>query len=785
MAQMDSLNPARTVVDLNGDWERYINDKLAEVVRVPSSLRPVGVYRLQRAFLMPRLSNSQRGILHFDAITYYGRVSVNGHELGSLIPYLPFDFDFTQYAQEGRNTVAVEIADAAPFPDGAGKDEVDFGFSGGWEAYGGIIRDVYVEVRPGTFVDNVRFAYRLSADRSSASCTSKVYVSSASGSSGECELALFWGPSEVARASKSVSFANGTTEVELAFDVKDIALWSPEEPNLYELKARVKTAAGEDQWSYKTGFRELKTKGRDFLLNGKRLVLNGVCRHDMWKDQGFTLTRQQQEQDMRMIKAMGANFVRLVHYPHDQRIVRLADEIGLLVSDEPGFWNMDFDKMPASEVDLGCNILEHVIRRDWNSPSVGFWLLGNECKFPVSYLKRGKAICDKLDPIHRLVSVAHQYGKPAEVKQAFDDAGLDFYDWHAYEFDSDVPWLRGGKFRKLPEFFGPSKPLTLTEWGWEDAGHGDIFYELDFDGLLDQVEAGNIAGHSFWSWNDMRQYTREDWPTHNGILLSGVVLENRDIREPIYSRLAGLFAGRKEEPVHALPQEAAVVPLRSIPFTPGSSFEIVDLQKLAESSAGEQAWSGFESAMAKFWTKATFAENQWKRTGEHFLFWRDPEVQIGGATFRSPVVKDYVRPVFLTPELPEVTIPIDQKCSTLHILGQVTFPMGYPMAGKHGEQVATYWLQYEGGKTQELPVRNGIEVAAANRIYVATRVTPVAIAAPPALEYVKDIVREQYQILLWSVPIESGSKLASLRCKLNNQESPLAIFAITAERTQG
>ncbi len=778
MAKIDSLNPTRTVVDLNGDWERHIHDKLVEVVRVPSSLQPLGVYRLQRSFLMPRLSNGQRGILHLDAITYYGRVFVNGHELGSMIPYLPHEFDFTQYSHEGRNTIAVEITDAAPGADGVAKDAVSFGFSGGWESSGGIIRDVYAEVRAGAFVDAVRFAYQLSSGFAGASCTTKVFVSSSTTTSGDCELALYLGPTEVARASKSMSFAAGTTEVELAFDLKDVALWSPEDPTLYELKAHVKTALGEDQWSYKTGFREIKTQGRNFLLNGKRLVLNGVCRHDMWKDQGFTLTRQQQEQDMRMIKAMGCNFVRLVHYPHDHRIVRLADEIGLLVSEEPGFWNMDFDRLSASEIDLGLNIMEGAIRRDWNSPAVGFWLLGNECKFPVSYLKRGKALCDKLDPIHRLVSVAHTYGSYAEVKKTFDDGGLDFYDWHAYEYQDD-------KFIKLPEHFGPSKPLTLTEWGWEDAGHGDIFYELDFDGLLDQVEAGKIAGHSFWSWNDMRQYTREDWPTHNGILLSGAVTENREIREPIYSRLAGLFAGRRELANHSLPDCATVLPLKSVPFAPGSSFQVVDLQTVAESSTGQQTWTGFESTMEKFWEKSDFGSDQWKRTGSHFLLWREPQVEIGGAAFRSPLVNDYVRPVVLTAEAPEVTIPIDQECTTLHILGQVTFPWGYPVTGKHGEEVAVYSLQYAGGKSQDLPVRNGIEAAQANYIYVATRITPVASAAQPALRFVKDIVREQYQVLLWSVPVERGSKLTGLRCKLNAQQSPLAIFAITAERASG
>ena len=150
--------------------------------------------------------------------------------------------------------------------------------------------------------------------------------------------------------------------------------------------------------------------------------------------------------------------------------------------------------------------------------------------------------------------------------------------------------------------------------------------------------------------------------------------------------------------------------------------------------------------------------------------------------FRS---NEYVRPVLLTTEAPEVTIPIEQQCATLHILGQVTFPRGYPVAGKHGEEVAVYSLQYDSGKTQDLPVRHGVEVAQANCIYGATRITPVATEAQPALHFLKDVACEQYQVLLWSVPVERGSKLASLRCKLNGQQSPLAIFAITAERASG
>jgi hypothetical protein len=551
------------------------------------------------------------------------------------------------------------------------------------------------------------------------------------------------------------------------------ALWSPEQPDLYTVRAELKTSSAQDRWSGRTGFREFKTEGRNFMLNGQRLVLNGVCRHDMWRDQGFTLSHQQQAQDMRMIKAMGANFVRLVHYPHDRKIVELAEELGLLVSEEPGFWNMDFSKMPASEQDLGCHILEGVIRRDWNSPAVAIWLLGNECAFPLSYLKRGKAICERLDPIHRLVSVAHIYGKIPECRRLFDEAGLDFYDWHAYEFSDD-------KFATLPEAFGPDKPLTLTEWGWEDAGGGDILYERNFDGLLAQVEAGQIAGHCFWSWNDVRQFNRVDWATQNGILQSGVVTESREIREPIYSRMAGLFAHRQESCGALAPGRLVLLPLRQIPFSRGSTFQSVDLQPHADSPSGQQSWLSLQTSLEKFWA-ASVAPDQWKRTGSHLTLWQTPELKIAGVSFRSPLVENQVRPLLLSTDTPEIKISINQSCSMLHILGQVSLPLGYPLRGGAGDVVALYSLQYTNGKIHTFPVRNGIEVAQSNCICEATRIDPIATAAQPVAEYIKDVVRERYQLLLWSVPIESH-KLASLRCKLNGQQSPLALFAMTAEQ---
>ena len=223
-APSESHAVTRSRVDLNGHWERWVNRKLFDVVQVPSSLRPSGCYQLLREFVLPELSPHQRAVLHFDAITYFGRVSVNGTELGTMGPYVPYEFDFTRQAKRGTNAVEVAIADLTPYPNGAGKDELARGVNPGWEAYGGIIRDVYVEVRPTAFIDNVRFGYKLSADYTQAACRAQLMVSSLTETFGNIELALLRAGSEVARGQKKTSLDSGAIEVEVEFRVNTPAL---------------------------------------------------------------------------------------------------------------------------------------------------------------------------------------------------------------------------------------------------------------------------------------------------------------------------------------------------------------------------------------------------------------------------------------------------------------------------------------------------------------------------------------------------------------------------------
>jgi hypothetical protein len=768
-SQSSTSSSSRKRISLNGEWERYVGDSLWDVVTVPSSLRPSGLYTLKRTVVLPKLGGAERAFAHFEAITYCAKLSINGKQMGVLGPYVPYQFEFTDNAREGNNDLELEMADLVPFPDGTGKYEIALGVNPGWEAYGGIIRDAWVEIRPAAYVDNVRLAYRLGNGLQSLSLDPRVIVSSQHPASGEVECVLMRGDTQLAGTKKNVQLAPGNHDVELSFDLQNPFLWSPAEPNLYELRASLKTADSSDSWSCRTGFREVRTEGREFRLNGERLVLNGVCRHDMWKEQGFTLSRAQQDQDMRMIKMLGCNFIRLVHYPHDRHIVELADELGLLVSEEPGYWGMDFTRMDPGMIELGFNILETTIRRDWNSPAVMAWLLSNECRLKEEVLREGKQRCNALDPIERLVSVANDR-RAETVKPLFVAAGLDFFDQHPYTFDVY-------QFNKEAEVYGPSKPLTFTEWGGKAIGQDPIVMRNEVDRLIDLVQSGELSGHMFWSWQDMRQYSRIDGEMRDGVLESGVVTEAREPRDVVYLELSRLFQLRKHD-AEKPDTKPELVPLRWTPWSRNNTFTPVDLQPVVSSSDGERAWSSLKSHMAKYWEQ--IARNQWKNTGEDLLLWSNNKIDIAAVSFQMAVMNQRVRPLVVTPENPEALIPVNRRCDRVHILGQVTFAGGFPSTTQDGDKLGSYTLEFSDGRKKEIPLRHGYEVAQANIIQDASRLDPLTTESQRALLFVKDTAREHYQVLLYSIPV-GGASLARIRCQIEGQQPPLALFAITTE----
>ena len=725
----------------------------------------MGFHRLQRDILLPALSPARRAILHFDAITYHGTAWLNGTRLGEMGPYVPHEFDLTPHAIAGNNLLALDIVDIAAGPDGEGVAETKVGVHDGWEAYGGIIRDAHIEIRPSAFIDNLRFSYTLAGDYHEAACRARIHVVADQPEQGTIHLVLDDGTRAVATLAQTLAIPAGTSETDMSFTVPTPALWSPESPTCYRISARLVADSGVDEFSCVTGFRSFVVRGNTFELNGKPVVLKGVCRHDMWRDQGFTLTREQMEQDMTRIKALGANFVRLVHYPHHRYVVELADKIGLMVSEEPGFWQVDFAAVPRAVIDVGLRALERTIRRDWNSPSVVAWLLANECWNTAKYIIEGKALCQSLDAWLRPVSHAGPFAH-------LEFEGMDFITAHPYTHDLAY-------FQREVEKHGVERPMVFTEWGGKAAGFPQKTDALRWDTVdhfLDLIESGKLAGHCLWSWQDMPQFTRIDAEMCEGILESGVVTQDRKEKTDSVAILARLFQQTRKEP-----SRPTCVPPGEPPWLANSRFVPVSMQSLAESEMGGKSWRHLEEMMAAHWEHSgCFAAGQWKRTGERLLLWEVPGVRIGDADFVTPKVGHHIRPIAVSPALPELDIPIGMPGRRIHILGNVMLPTGYPANGRLGETVGRYTVHYAGGGKKDVPLRNGHEVAAANLISAATRTNPTAIHAPRILTFVKDAAREHYQFLLYSIPID-GRNVERLSIRLESPDSCLVTLAVSIE----
>ena len=154
---------------------------------------------------------------------------------------------------------------------------------------------------------------------------------------------------------------------------------------------------------------------------------------------------------------------------------------------------------------------------------------------------------------------------------------------------------------------------------------------------------------------------------------------------------------------------------------------------------------------------------------------------MAGVHFHPALVDGHVRPLVAGSGF-DLEIPIRKPCTRLHILGNISLPLGYPVAGKAGEVAATYELLSASGEMTEIPLRWGFEVVQGNMIHDGTRILPVAAQAEAAIEYVKDVAREQYQIILYSTPQIKAGTIASLRCKVVDARNWLALFAITGEQ---
>lgn len=732
-------------------WKYSVNGGPEEMKLVPFSALCVGDSECQLDFDAQEYDGC--ALLCFEGITYEADVSLNNMALGKMLPYCYYEFDVTDILREKNNTLSVKLRDIG----------VPFGPSGGWENYGGIIRDVYIKYVPKVYIKDFIWRSELSQDYSHAVCNLDVFVSG--------ENAPYSIKAELISGNRIASQAVSEESNILSWHMDAPALWSPDTPNLYMLK--ISLIDGDsviDTVSYKVGFKELKAEGSRFVLNGKPLFLCGVCRHDTWgHDQGHTLTEEQMKQDMYMIKSTGSNFVRLVHYPHHRKIIEIADEIGLLVSEEPGLWWSDLSNPEVTQAAL--DVIANTVKRDRNNVSVAFWLVFNECILTPEFLADAKAVCKRLDPT-RMVSGANCMELKI-TKKMFSKAGFDFYCYHPYgsQINSVYPGYgsAGGtiSLKSVLEYLD-DKPVFFTEWGgWYVVDNPALFGQfMDFmiSAWKSDKKGTILAGMTYWLWADIHEANRSSPDCKEGILIEGLVDVDRKPRINLE------IFNRKLNSLRYIQQPRHHVEVFRVRKEEGDYIPL-DISSACKTDKNVRAW---QIAIDEATRLKGFFHKKVRRISYGPVLPEDC-FYLG----ELPVELKKGLPVIISKFLGPVEITADIQASEIFFIGNVCLTGGYPTEGEKGELAARYVITCKDGKEHVVPLRNGVELSTAIGLHGPSRIDPRASAAPRVLKLAYDKNWEVYYINLFRVKLPERNIIHSIKAEVIADGYTLALYGIT------
>lgn len=465
----------------------------------------------QRSFSYQKKAN-KRVFLYFGAVNYLSRVWLNGTKLGEHVGgYTPFNFEVTDQVKDGENSLVVEVDNTRRL-DGVPSIHTD------WWNYGGITRSVKLIEVPQSFIEN--YSIQLAKGRSNLILGSVQLSGAKQGN--EVTIKLLHATSNhegvdvIATTAEEKSSADSSGRATFSFPAK-VELWSPERPELYE----VQIYSGHDRITDQIGFRTIETRGTQILLNGKPIFLRGISAHEEAPYRGGRAVSTDDDRTLiTWAKELGCNFMRLTHYPHNEDMIRLADQMGILIWDEtPVYWEIQFQN-PAV-LDNAKAQLRDVIARDQNRAAVIIWSIANET--PINpdrnaFLKSMADYARSLDST-RLISAASDKATHIDAQHmALNDPLGEYLD--VIGLNEYVGWYFGKKedADQIQWSFKYQKPVIITEFGGgaQYGLHGDSDarfaeeYQADLYRhqltMLSKIPA--LAGMSPWVLMDFRSPRR-------------------------------------------------------------------------------------------------------------------------------------------------------------------------------------------------------------------------------------------------------------------------------------
>lgn len=605
----------RTCQSLNDGWMFSEDEAHWQAVHLPHTWNTdayyttdykQGKYSYKRKIFLSDIENakqakqtnflSKRYFLKLEAASKTSTIYINGKEVGKHRGgYTASVFDLTPFLvpnnkenttahipQEYELLITVDNSDQQVAPISA-----DFTFMGG------IYRNVKLittasqhfsmteDGADGVFVS----AHHVSESKADVSV--KCRIRNEASQNKNCEVVnTLYAPDGkvVAVTKKRVQLsANQTTTVLADFaSVKNPQLWTPEHPQLYQVKTELRetgkqkgknttsTALVLDKQVHHLGMRWCEFEAqRGFFLNGKPYKLNGMCRHQDMRPYGVALDDDMHRRDLRLLKEMGCNFVRLAHYPQAEEVLEMCDQLGMLVWEEIPVVNY----VPDDELfaDNACQQLREMIRQHYNHPSVILWGYMNEIllkarnEFPAQQdfekeIERINKLADRLEKI------VHQEDPTRHSTMALHGSN----DYHKYQVTNHSQVLGwnlyqgwyGGDLMGFERFLAdqqkkyPDRPVIVSEWG---AGsdlrlHSDHSAPFDFSCEYQQKyiehylpvisDTPYILGGSYWNFIDFSSASRAESMPH--INNKGVLTAERKKKDVYYYFQA---AWRKDIPV--------------------------------------------------------------------------------------------------------------------------------------------------------------------------------------------------------------------------------------------
>ncbi|HSU61568.1 MAG TPA: glycoside hydrolase family 2 TIM barrel-domain containing protein [Bryobacteraceae bacterium] len=372
--------PARRTLNLDQDW--FFN---GNPITLPHCVAPLSwqkwdptawerVWRYRRQFALPADVKGLRLFLHFDGVMIAACPELNGHALPEhLGGFLPFQYEITDLVNPKKNVlvVAVDSRWKSIPPEGSpkGPGSIDYLLPGG------ITGSVTLRAMPQVFISDV-FARSVDVLRKDRRLEIQCSVDAAALPASPIRLiaTLRRGSQAICRASKDLVLEkSGETQTTLILtDLQGIDLWDVDAPHLYDLQTEL-LVGGKVLHDYRTrvGFREARFALDGFFLNGRRLQLFGLNRHELYPYVGRSMPRRVLRGDARILRReFNCNVVRCSHYPQSEAFLDACDELGLMVWEEIPGWQYLGDE---NWRDLAVRDVRDMVRRDRNHPSIVIW----------------------------------------------------------------------------------------------------------------------------------------------------------------------------------------------------------------------------------------------------------------------------------------------------------------------------------------------------------------------------------------------------------------------------